>query len=122
MQFFGFAPAEYTRQLAQNAQLKKISGAAARQRTKLLRRYYAAVRSGDTSKARSIREDMNEFNRKFPSVRITSDTIKRSMAQHMKTSRKMHYGVTIDPRMMSDMRQSAAEYDDTLTIWDNLGM
>jgi hypothetical protein len=122
MQFLGFAPAEYTRQLAQNAQLKKISGAAARQRTKLLRRYYAAVRSGDTSKARSIREDMNEFNRKFPSVRITPDTIKRSMAQHMKTSRRMHYGVTIDPRMMRDMRQSAAEYDDTLTIWDNLGM
>lgn len=122
MQFLGFAPAEYTRQLAQNAQLKKISGAAARQRTQLLRRYYAAVRSGDTSKARSIREDMNEFNRKFPSVRITPDTIKRSMAQHMKTSRKMHYGVTIDPRMMRDMRQSAAEYDDTLTIWDNLGM
>jgi hypothetical protein len=122
MQFLGFAPAEYTRQLAQNAQLKKISGAAARQRTKLLRRYYAAVRSGDTSKARGIREDMNEFNRKFPSVRITPDTIKRSMAQHMKTSRKMHYGVTIDPRMMRDMRQSAAEYDDTLTIWDNLGM
>ena len=122
MQFLGFAPAEYTRQLAQNAQLKKISGAAARQRTQLLRRYYAAVRSGDTSKARGIREDMNEFNRKFPSVRITPDTIKRSMAQHMKTSRKMHYGVTIDPRMMRDMRQSAAEYDDTLTIWDNLGM
>jgi len=122
MQLFGFAPAEYTRQLAQNAQLKKISGAAARQRTQLLRRYYAAVRSGDTSKARGIREDMNEFNRKFPSVRITPDTIKRSMAQHMKTSRKMHYGVTIDPRMMRDMRQSAAEYDDTLTIWDNLGM
>jgi hypothetical protein len=122
MQFLGFAPAEYTRQLAQNAQLKKISGTAARQRTQLLRRYYAAVRSGDTSKARGIREDMNEFNRKFPSVRITPDTIKRSMAQHMKTSRKMHYGVTIDPRMMRDMRQSAAEYDDTLTIWDNLGM
>jgi hypothetical protein len=122
MQFFGFAPAEYTRQLAENAQLKKISGKAAKQRTNLLRKYYAAVRSGDTSRARSIREDMNEFNRTYPSVRITPDTIKRSMAQHMKTSKKMHYGVTINPRMMSDMRQSAAEYDDTLTIWDNLGM
>ncbi len=122
MQFFGFAPAEYTRQLAENAQLKKISGRAAKQRTNLLRKYYAAVRSGDTSRARSIREDMNEFNRTYPSVRITPDTIKRSMAQHMKTSKKMHYGVTINPRMMSDMRQSASEYDDTLTIWDNLGM
>tara|TARA_E500000318_G_scaffold55519_1_gene51577 strand:+ start:6 stop:3359 length:3354 start_codon:yes stop_codon:yes gene_type:complete len=122
MQFFGFAPAEYTRQLAENAQLKKISGRAAKQRTNLLRKYYAAVRSGDTSRARRIREDMNEFNQTFPNFRITPETIKRSMAQHMRTSKRMHYGVTINPKMVADMQQSAAEYDDTLTIWDNLGM
>ena len=122
MQFFGFAPAEYTRQLAENAQLKKISGRAAKQRTNLLRKYYAAVRSGDTSRARRIRESMNEFNQTFPNFRITPETIKRSMTQHMRTSKRMHYGVTINPKMMADMQQSAAEYDDTLTIWDNLGM
>ena len=44
------------------------------------------------------------------------------MTQHMRTSKRMHYGVTINPKMMADMQQSAAEYDDTLTIWDNLGM
>ena len=122
MQFFGFAPAEYTRQLAQNAQLKKISGNAARQRTNLLRKYYASVRSGDFSRAQSIREDINEFNETYPSFAITPETIKRSMAQHMRTSKKMHYGVTLNPKMSNDMKQSAAEYDDTLTIWDNLGL
>jgi hypothetical protein len=122
MQFFGFAPAEYTRQLAQNAQLKKISNNAARQRTNLLRKYYASVRSGDFSRAQSIREDINEFNETYPSFAITPETIKRSMAQHMRTSKKMHYGVTLNPKMSNDMKQSAAEYDDTLTIWDNLGL
>ncbi len=122
MQFFGFAPAEYTRQLAENAQLKKISGNAARQRTNLLRKYYASVRSGDFSRAQSIREDINEFNETYPSFVITPETIKRSMAQHMRTSKKMHYGVTINPKMLDEMKQSAAEYDDTLTIWDNLGL
>jgi hypothetical protein len=121
-QFFGFAPASYTRQLAENAQLKKISSKAAKQRTGLLRKYYSAVRAGDYSRAMRLRQEMLEFNSTYPSFAITPDTIKRSMAQHMRTSKKMHYGVTINPRMFNDMKQSAAEYDDTLTIWDNLGL
>jgi len=121
-QFLGFAPAEYTRQLAENAQLKKISSAAAQQRTKLLRRYYVANRFGSYGEARKIRAEMREFDRKFPSLRITPETIKKSMAQHMRTTKKMHYGVTLNSRMFNDLKQSASEYDDTLTVWQDLGM
>ena len=121
-QFLGFAPSEYTRQLAVNAQLKKLSKAGNSQRTNLLRKYYVANRFGNFSEAREIRRKMNEFNRKFPTLRITPDTIKRSMAQHMRTTKKMYSGVTLDPRMFNDLKQSAAEYDDTLTIWEDLGL
>jgi hypothetical protein len=121
-QFLGFAPSEYTRQLAVNAQLKKLSRAGNSQRTNLLRKYYVANRSGNFSEAREVRRKINEFNRKFPSLRITPDTIKRSMAQHMRTTKKMYSGVTLDPRMFNDLKQSAAEYDDTLTIWEDLGL
>jgi hypothetical protein len=121
-QFLGFAPSEYTRQLAVNAQLKKLSRAGNSQRTNLLRKYYVANRSGNFSEAREVRRKMNEFNRKFPSLRITPDTIKRSMAQHMRTTKKMYSGVTLDPKMFNDLKQSAAEYDDTLTIWEDLGL
>jgi len=34
----------------------------------------------------------------------------------------MYSGVTLDPRMFNDLKQSAAEYDDTLTIWEDLGL
>ena len=121
-QFLGFAPSEYTRQLAVNAQLKKLSRAGNSQRTNLLRRYYVANRFGNFSEAREIRKKMNEFNRKFPSLKITPDTIKRSMAQHMRTTKKMYSGVTLDPRMFNDLKRSASEYDDTLTIWEDLGL
>ena len=121
-QFFGFAPAEYTRQLAENAQLKKLDLKSSRQRTNLLRQYYAAVRMGNYSKARKLREDMIEFSRKFPSARITPETLKKSMASHMRTSKNTHYGVTFSSRMMDDMKQSASEYDDTITIWEDLGL
>ena len=121
-QFFGFAPAEYTRQLAENAQLKKLDLKSSRQRTNLLRQYYAAVRMGNYSKARRLREDMIEFSRKFPSARITPETIKKSMASHMRTSKNTHSGVTFSSRMMDDMKQSASEYDDTITIWEDLGI
>ena len=66
--------------------------------------------------------DIAEFNKKFPSLRITPETIKKSMAQHMRTTKKIYSGVTLDPRMFNDLKQSAAEYDDTLTIWENLGL
>lgn len=121
-QFLGFAPSEYTRQLAVNAQLKKLSRTGNSQRTNLLRKYYVANRFGNFSEAREIRRNMNEFNRKFPSLRITPDTIKRSMAQHMRTTKKLYSGVTLDPRMFNDLKRSAAEYDDTLTIWEDLGL
>ena len=121
-QFFGFAPAEYTRQLAENAQLKKLDIKSSKKRTNLLRQYYAAIRMGNYSKARRLREDMVEFSRKFPSARITPETIKKSMASHMRTSKNTHSGVTFSSRMMNDMKQSASEYDDTITIWEDLGM
>ena len=121
-QFLGFAPAEYTRQLAENAQLKKLSRTAATKRTKLLRRYYVANRFGNYAEARKIRRDIAEFNREFPSVRITPDSIKRSMAQHMRTSKRIHSGVTLNPKMFTSLKQSASEYDDTLTIWEDLGI
>ena len=105
-----------------NAQLKKLSRAGNRQRTELLRGYFVGNRFGNFSEAREIRKKMNEFNRKFPSLKITPDTIKRSMAQHMRTTKKMYSGVTLDPRMFNDLKRSASEYDDTLTIWEDLGL
>jgi hypothetical protein len=110
-QFFGFAPAEYTRQLEINANEKKIERTATQQRTKLLRNYYMATREGDYGARQDIRAEMFEFGQRHPGLKITPDTIESSMAQHKKTSREMYHGVTINKGMRAELMRNAAEYD-----------
>jgi predicted hydrolase (HD superfamily) len=67
----------------------------------LLKRLYVALRQGsDTS---DILDDIAEHNKEHGSkgtvALITYDTILRSMKQHVRTSAKMHNGVTLSPVM-----------------------
>jgi hypothetical protein len=113
-QFFGFAPAEYTRQLEINASLKNVERKALEDRTKLLRKYYVASRMGDKQEAADLMGEMVKFNRRHPGAAITPESIKRSMAQHMKTSQDMYHGITINKSLRPQIMQMAAEYDDGL--------
>jgi hypothetical protein len=113
-QFFGFAPAEYTRQLEINASLKNVERKALEDRTKLLRKYYVASRMGDSQEAADLMGEMVKFNRRHPGAAITPESIKRSMAQHMKTSQDMYHGITINKSLRPQIMQMAAEYDDGL--------
>lgn len=110
-QFFGFAPAEYTRQLEINASLKNIERKALDERTKLLRKYYIASRMGDMREAADLMGEMLKFNRKYPGAAITPQTIQRSMAQHMKTTNEMYHGITISKALRPQLMANAAEYD-----------
>ena len=111
-QFFGFAPAEYTRQLEINASLKNIDRRAATQRTKALRDYYIAARVGDTDGMADAMEDMMKFNRAHPGYAITSETVQNSMAQHMRTTQSMYHGVTFSKGMRNELLQNASEFDE----------
>mgnify|MGYP003343414135 CR=1 FL=1 len=113
-QFFGFAPAEYTRQLEINASLKNIERRATKERTKVLRDYYIAARNGDADGMADAIEDMMKFNKLHPSAAITAETVQNSMAQHMKTSQEMYHGVTLNKKLRSELLQNAAEYDNGL--------
>lgn len=110
-QFFGFAPAEYTRQLEINSSLKNIERTALETRTKLLRQYYVAYRAGDIAEAQSVVEDIVKYNRKFPTSAITPDTIKKSMEQHNRTTRDMYHGITLNKALRPQLMQNAYEYD-----------
>jgi hypothetical protein len=98
-QVLGFAPTEYTLKQEQNQQVKRIERNINQRRTKLLRKYYVAYRFGDHAGVRDTMKDIQAFNKKHPSSAIIADTIQRSMAQHARTSLKMHNGITIDPKM-----------------------
>ena len=121
-QFMGFAPAEYTRQLQQNASLKKVDRAINEERTRILRKYYISIRQGNGGAVDRTMEDLVDFNKRHPEVSITPDTIKRSMRQHMKTTSNMHYGVTLSPRLAAKLKAQAAGWDDTPDLMSDLGI
>ena len=110
-QFFGFAPAEYTRQLEINASAKNIEKRAQKERTKLLRDYYIAARVGDSEGMSDAIEGMLKFSSRHPGFGITAETIKNSMAQHMKTSQEMYHGVTLNKKLRSELLEHASEFD-----------
>jgi hypothetical protein len=111
---FGFAPAEYTRQLEINASLKNIERRATKERTKVLRDYYIAARNGDADGMGDALDSMLKFNKLHPTAAITAETVQNSMAQHMKTSQEMYHGVTLNKKLRPELLQNAAEYDNGL--------
>lgn len=117
-QGFGFAPAEYVRQLEINANEKGIDRSTNEKRTNLLRKYYIAARVGDQAGVKEITEEMAKFNKRHPGAAITGKTILDSMKQHIKTSATMYHGITISKNMRAELMQSIAEYDDDLEEYD----
>jgi hypothetical protein len=116
-QAVGFAPADYTLQLQKNAQVKKIDRAVNEERTKLLKKYYIALRNADSNTLKDVYKDMVDFNKRHPVVAITPKTIKRSMKQHMRTTATMYHGITISPKRQQEALDFVSEYDETPNIW-----
>jgi hypothetical protein len=111
-QAFGFAPAEYTRQLEINANEKGKDRATTEARTKLLRKFYTATRLGDASEAQDVMEDIVKFNSKHPTIAITGSTIRDSMKKHAQTSMMMQKGVVYNKKRYSDVMQSLSEFNE----------
>jgi hypothetical protein len=110
-QALGFAPAEYTFRQEQNASAKGIDIATNKLRSKLHKKYYLALRMGDQSDLQDIIEEMEKFNLKHPTYMITGASIRKSMAQHMRTSAEMHNGISISRGMRAEIQQHLDEYD-----------
>ena len=106
----GFAPLAYTFQVEQNSRNKRVDQAVSKEKTKLLKKYYVALRFSDYMEMASVRKDMKEFNKKNPTNQITAESIIRSMKSHVKTSSEMYSGVTISPLMRYAIEQSNKDY------------
>jgi hypothetical protein len=111
-QLFGFAPAEYIRQLEDNANRKRIDRTIAEDKTKLLRHYYMAVRVGDQQGASDVMKKIMDFNKKHPEVGIDADTIIRSMTQHMKTTATMYHGIVLSPTERARALREMQDFED----------
>jgi hypothetical protein len=111
-QMFGFAPADYTKQLEINARVKGIDKSVNEQKTKLLRQYYTAQRTYDIDGMQDMREKLDKLYGKHPGLGNVGESISRSMAQHERTTQKMYHGITISPKLRSEMDELARDLED----------
>jgi len=119
-QALGFAPAEYMRQLEENAVEKNVERRTLEKRTNLLRKYYVALRAGDGDAASDYMEELVKLGQKHPGL-VTPTVIKNSLAQHMRTTATMYHGVTFNKLMRNELLANAAEFDRDVSIFDDDG-
>lgn len=115
-QAMGFSPLQYTQAQERTQQNKRINRAILDQRTKLLKRYYVAMRFGDFEQMYDTLQDIFKFNvrhnDKGEQIIIDQDTMDRSMRSHMKTSTLMDQGVLYSPMLYDYAQRSNMEYSE----------
>ena len=111
-QFFGFAPAEYTRQLEENAMIKGIDKSVAQQQTKLLQRLYLANHVGDMDGYTKSYEKLADLFARHPALGDVNTVVKNSFAQQEKISQDKYHGITISKKLKPELTALAAELQD----------
>jgi len=109
MQVLGFAPADLMKQYEENAYMTEKGKAIKSIEKNALKRYYAAMREGDTDGMMTAREKLFELGAKYPELKISEKTINQSVKTRERISREMHHGVQLDSKLAPYLRQAAAE-------------
>jgi hypothetical protein len=110
-QALGFAPAEYTRQLEINSQLKGIEKDILQSKTKLLQKWNIAKTQGDSLDANEYKAKLKELNDKHPGLKINNNTFEASERAFKAASKRTVNGIQFNQKLYNEMMQRAAEYD-----------
>jgi hypothetical protein len=102
-QFLGFTPAEYTRQLEQNSMLKGIEKSVTQDRVKILRQMFIADRVGDNDGYDQSYAKLQDLYDKHPGLGDMQETIRRSMAQHERTTQEMYHGIILNKKLKDEL-------------------
>lgn len=116
-QLFGFAPAEYIRQLEQNAALSGFDRAVTEKKGRLLQRLNIARRDGDFDTMQDVMEDMQEFNEEHPQAAIF-DAIERSRKAYSRTAMRRHHGLVYSQQNMQRLK-ALEDMWGPATIWSD---
>ena len=105
-QFLGFPPTEYMNRMEESSKAKRMDDAAFSKRSKLLKRFYVAMRFGDSEAVKEAMDDMMKFNSSSAAkanakLFINNKTIRRSLKSHQRTTLLMHNGVLLSSAMKS---------------------
>ena len=111
-QTFGFAPADYTKQLEINARIKGADKYVNETVTKLRRQYNVAMRTYDTDGMQDFREKLEKLYAKHGALGSLETSLSRSKAAFDKQTGLMYHGITISPKMRDELLGLAAELAD----------
>mgnify|MGYP003656078658 CR=1 FL=1 len=109
MQVLGFAPADLMKQYEENAYMTEKGKAINDIKKNSLKKYYAAMREGDSDGMMEARENLFELGAKYPDLKISENTISQSVKARDRISKEMHHGVSLDRKLAPYLRQAAAE-------------
>ena len=114
-QAFGFAPADYTKQLEINAREKGVDKFVNQQASKFRNKWNVARTVGDTDGMVEARDKLIELGEKHPGLGINAGTIthdlEKSKKQFDRATKEMVNGVRYSKKMLKELQADAAEYE-----------
>jgi hypothetical protein len=114
-QFFGFAPADYTRQLEENSRLKGVDKYTNQTGTKLRQKWNLARTVGDAEGMNDARDELLKLGAKHPGLGLNAGTINEALQDsadaYNKATKEMVHGVRFSKKMAKELKADSAEYD-----------
>jgi len=111
-QVFGFAPADYNKQLEINAVVKGIDKYVNENATRLRRQYNIAGRTYDMEGQMDVREKLEKLYAKHPSLGNLEESLTKSKAAFDKQTPLMYHGITVSPKLRNELLELAADLED----------
>lgn len=113
-QAFGFAPADYTKQIEINAREKGVDKFVNQKASKLKAKWNMARTVGDIESMNEVRDELIELGDKHPGLGINAGTItsdlEKSKKQFDRATKEMVNGVRYSKKMLKELQADAAEY------------
>ena len=109
MQVLGFAPADLMKKYEENAYMTEKGKAIKSIEKNALKKYYAAMREGDSDGMLDAQNKLFELGAKYPELGISGKTLSQSVRARDRISAEMHNGVSLDRKLAPYLKQAAAE-------------
>ena len=107
MQVLGFAPADLLTKYEENAYIKRKEDATVGETKRLLKQYYVAMNMGDQDRMDALEDKLFALADKHPDLKITQDTINRSVKSRDTISRDMYQGIQINRKIRNELIDAA---------------
>lgn len=109
MQVLGFAPADLLTKYEANAYIKSKEDATVGQAKKILKQYYVALNMGDQDRMDALEDKLFALGDRHPDLKISQDTINKSVKARDAISRDMYQGIEINKKMRNELIDAAEE-------------